>query len=330
MFSSGHARLDGRANFLDDPLPSILAGYHLERVPLTPLSAPIERVNLKAKGGVISSTGILEYTPKTKRAEVKEIILDAVQLSYFHTPQTANAEQARIQTIKQKAKTVNNKPGLILKIHTLRIRNSGFNYENQDSDHHYQLYISHLNGKVDNLSSHYSDGASSVDLEGQFMGTGATHLIGNFRPEKQGPDFDLNFQSERTNLPSLNDLLRAYGNFDVQSGNLSVYSQATVRQGRVSGYVKTLFSDVKVYDRKNDKDKPVLHQVYEMAVGAAAKVLKNRSSQQIATVVNLNGKLDKPNTSTWQAISELLSNAFINAIRPGFDREISQARSQPK
>ena len=55
-------------------------------------------------------------------------------------------------------------------------------------------------------------------------------------------------------------------------------------------------------------------------IGGAAKLLKNRSSQNIPTVVSLNGKLDSPTTSTWEALEKLISNAFIAAIKPGFDR----------
>src|SRR5436309_2308302 len=46
----------------------------------------------------------------------------------------------------------------------------------------------------------------------------------------------------------MNDLLRAYGNFDVVAGNFSMYSKIKIRQGKIDGHVKPLFSDMKVYD----------------------------------------------------------------------------------
>ena len=134
-------------------------------------------------------------------------------------------------------------------------------------------------------------------------------------------------------LPAINDLLRAYGRFDVQSGNVSIYSQASVKQATISGYIKTLFSDVVVYNHHKDKKKPLLNQGYELMIGGAAKILKKRSTQQIATQVSLSGKLDSPTMSTWAALGKLISNAFIKAIEPGFDHAIgrnsSTASEQP-
>jgi hypothetical protein len=81
-----------------------------------------------------------------------------------------------------------------------------------------------------------------------------------------------------------------------------------------------------VYDSKKDAKKPILHQAYEMVIGGAAKLLKNRSTQQVATKVDISGPVGTPNVDTWQALGQFLANAFINAIVPGFDREVAQAR----
>jgi hypothetical protein len=109
-----------------------------------------------------------------------------------------------------------------------------------------------------------------------------------------------------------------------KSGDVSIYSQASVKRGTISGYIKTLFRNVVVYNHNKDKEKPVFHQAYELMIGSAAKLLKNRSTQQIATEVSLNGKLDSPTMSTWEALGKLISNAFIDAIEPGFDRALGR------
>ncbi len=61
-----------------------------------------------------------------------------------------------------------------------------------------------------------------------------------------------------------------------------------------------------------------------MAVGAAAKVVTNSSTQKVATKVDLSGKLDNPNVSTWQALVQFVQNGFVNAILPGFDRQTKE------
>jgi Domain of Unknown Function (DUF748) len=265
----------------------VLTRYRIDRVPLDPLDSPIKRVNLRVKGGVLWSEGVLEYSTDRKRAEAKQIRIDDVHLTYVHTPQTASAESSRFKTIKQTAARASNAPGLLLEVHELQLNKSIVAFSNDDSDRRYVLYLSDFNAHLTNLSNHSDEGISNINARARFMGTGASSLAGTFRPQKHGSDFDLNLAVDQANLPSLNDLLRAYGRFDVQSGNVSIYSQASVRHGAISGYIKMLFNDVVVYNREKDKNKPLLHQAYELAIGGAAKLLKNRSTQHVATEVTL-------------------------------------------
>ena len=98
----------------------------------------------------------------------------------------------------------------------------------------------------------------------------------------------------------------------------------------MQGYVKPMFSNVEVYSAEKERGQPLLHKAKEAVVGLAAKVLKNRSTQQVATQVDISGRLDNPNTSTWQAFVQFLRNAFIKAILPGFDRQVGQpAKAAP-
>lgn len=319
VFGTGHAELDGRANFLAEPLPSFLTEYRIEHTPLDPLDVPVKRVNLRIKSGLLWSNGTFEFAQDRKRAELRELRIDGIHLTYVHTPQTASAESARFKTVKATAAKVNNAPDLLVKIDQLKLNDATVAFLNDNSDHRYNLYLSSFNAHLTNLSNHFKGSASTIKADARFMGSGETTLAGTFSPRKQGSNFDLNLGVDGADLSSLNDLLRAYGRFDVQSGNVSIYSQASVKQGTITGYIKTLFSNVVVYNHEKDKGKPVLHQAYELMIGGAAKLLKNRSTQQTATEISLNGKLDSPTISTWEALGKLVSNAFINAIEPGFD-----------
>jgi hypothetical protein len=53
----------------------------------------------------------------------------------------------------------------------------------------------------------------------------------------------------------------------------------------------------------------------------------NSHTQKVATEVSITGKLTKPNVSTWQALVVVVENAFVNAILPGFDREVHRSAS---
>jgi hypothetical protein len=319
VFGTGHVGLDGQANFLAEPVPSFLTEYRIEHVPLDPLDVPVKRVNLRVKSGLLWSNGTFEYATDRKRAVARELRIDGVHLTYVHTPQTASAESTRFKRVKAAAAKVNNAPDLLLKVDQLKLNDATVAFLNDNSDHRYNLYLSSFNAHLTSLSNHSEENVATIKAHARFMGSGETALTGTFHPQKQGADFDLNLGVERADLTSLNDLLRADGRFDVQSGNVSIYSQASVKHGTITGYIKTLFSNVVVYNHEKDKGKSVLHQAYELTIGGAAKLLKNHSTQQTATEISLNGKLDSPTISTWEALGKLVSNAFINAIEPGFD-----------
>jgi hypothetical protein len=157
------------------------------------------------------------------------------------------------------------------------------------------------------------------------MGSGATTATANFRPEKGGPDFDLYVKIEETRLTSLNDVLRDYGNFDVSGGVFSLVTELHIKNETITGYIKPFFKDMKVYDKRKDKDRGIIHQMYEIMIGGVAKLLENRSHQEVATKVKISGPVNKPETSTWQIIVELIKNAFFKAILPSFEKEATGA-----
>jgi hypothetical protein len=189
------------------------------------------------------------------------------------------------------------------------------------------LFIADTNIHLTNLGNHAGHGPSHINLTGKFMGSGDTRIFGTFVASGGGPEFASNIEILNTDLTALNPLLRAHGRFDVAQGLLSVYAQVAVKNSHVTGYVKPLFSNLKVYSPEKDKNKGVMQKAKEMLIGAAAHIFKNQSTQKVATQVNLNGSLKSPNVSTWQAFVEVVRNAFIQAILPGFDRQITTLRA---
>jgi hypothetical protein len=99
-----------------------------------------------------------------------------------------------------------------------------------------------------------------------------------------------------------------------------------VKNGQVQGYIKPLFKDMKVYDPRQDKEKSLFHKLYEGMVGGIAKLLENKPRKEVATKTEVKGNLDNPKTDTWQALLNLIQNAFFKAILPGFEREITHGK----
>jgi hypothetical protein len=120
-------------------------------------------------------------------------------------------------------------------------------------------------------------------------------------------------------VKTLNPVLRAYGDTDVHHGKFALFSELSVKNDRIDGYVKPLFQDVDAYDPKKDKDKALSSRLYKAVIDGVTSLLENVPRDEVATKGDVSGPVDNPHASTWQIIGKLVQNAFFNAILPGFE-----------
>ena len=285
VFGEGTLKADGVANFLSEPYPGMRVAYAVRDLPLNAVTPASTNVNLMIHGGVLGSDGWFEYAPKIAVAEVDDATLDGVDLSYVHTPQTDTKEKENVNAAGKSIEKENNRPSVIISLKYFEVRKSNFAYSDHEQNPNFKLTLNDSNVTLTNYSNHEEQGPARVVIKGKFNGSGDTKLDGTFLSEQQGPHFDMNLAIQNTDMTTMNNLLLAYGRFDVEQGKFSVYSQMSVKDGAMSGYVKPMFSDLKVYDWQKDKSKPILHQAYELAVGGASHIFKNSQTQQVATQV---------------------------------------------
>ena len=324
VFDTGRANLDGNADFLAEPYPGVHAVYQVEKVPLDRLRSIVSRANLSFSGGVLASHGEFEFSPKHRQARVDDVTVRGLHVDYTHTAATAPAEKARGRKVAEVAE--DQTPEMPVLVKKLSLVDSRLGLSSVAKDRRFRVYLGNADLEVTNLSAGFRQGPATAHLTGNFMGNGAVRGTAHFRADRNGPDFDLAIAVEQAKLASINDLLRAYGKLDVTEGTFSVYSEVKVRNGQINGYVKPLFKDVKVYDPEQDKKDSVLHKLYEKVVGGLTHLLKNQPRDQVATVADLSGNIQDPNTSYWDITVRLVSNAFIKAILPGFLREVEAFR----
>ena len=319
IFGTGRGVLDGHANFLAEPYPAFQAKYRVENVPLERLRPIGDRANLTVRGGALSSHGDFEYGPRHKDVHIADVTVRKLRLDYTHSPGTTTADEKIEEASEDPA------PEVPVRIDRFEVEDGRVGLVSWAKDRRFRVFVDDTDFTVTNISSGFRKGPAKAIVTGKFMGSGALSGHATFRDDKKGPDFTITAQIERASLPSINELLLAYGKFDVVSGTFSVYSEVKVANGRIDGYVKPLFKDVKVYSREQDKEKPVLKRLYEKIVGGLSHVLENEPREQVATVADISGTLDDPDTGTWPIIVRLVSNAFVRAILPGFEREYEAA-----
>lgn len=322
VFETGRAKMTGNANFLAEPHVGVEAELEAREVSLDYFRPVLSRYNFYLGEGVFSAAGKIEYAPEIKIAHLRTLRADNLAMDYVHSARTAAKEEERVEKTAEAAREVSNEPGLLLRIDDLRLTGR-LGMVNEATDPPYRLFLDSMDFQLVNLSNQFSHGEALARLQGNFMGSGQTLATATFRPEKSGPDFDLNVKIEGTQLKSMNDLLRVYGNFDVVAGSFSLYSEIRVKNDEIDGYLKPHFQDMDVYDRRQDEEKDIFRKMYEGLVGGIMNLLKNEPREEVATRADLSGEVEDPEASTWQIIVRLVQNAFIKAILPGFEREAS-------
>lgn len=150
------------------------------------------------------------------------------------------------------------------------------------------------------------------------------NLIINARlnPMNPRPTFDVNAEIKNTNLVKLNDFFKAYASVDINRGSFGLYSEAAAKDGRFDGYVKPLITNLKVLGPE-DRHDTILQKLWEGIVGGVAQIFKNQRKDQLATKIPFEGDIKEPETNVWFVIGNILQNAFVRAIQPSLDNEVS-------
>lgn len=326
IFGEGKLWLDGYADFLAVPHVAMKARLGLENVKLDYVKPIANRYNVILKKGTFSGAGAFEYTPTVKVAHLQKATVHGLQVDYIHTAQTAAVEKERAKQVRRSAQEVSDTPGLLLRADEVSIVKSEIGFVNKAVNPNYRLFLTGLEVYLTNFSNQLAEGTMVAKVTGKFMGSGQTVVGATFRPETNGPDFALAASIENTRMQAMNQLLRAYGNFDVTRGFFSLYTEFRVKNGAVKGYIKPLFKEMDVYDSRQDREKNLFQKIYEGLVGGVSQLLENIPRDEVATKADISGRLDNPQASTWQVLVKLIQNAFFQAILPGFDQEDGRSR----
>ena len=318
LFDTGRIRFNGAADFLREPHTAAQGSIQVDRVPLDRLNPLAHTYQLKTEGGFLSADGSVEYTPESQTAHLKEVLLEHLRVDYVTSQATKAAEKAHARQAVRLARTVRNAPTMRLQMDTLKLVDSQLGFVNEGTNPTYRLFVSGLDLTLKNLGNQADAGRSEFQVRGALMGTGALLASGGAQITASPPDFDIRLQLDNAKLPDLNRALLAHAGVDVAEGLLSVYTDITVKDGRVDGYFKPLVKDLKIYDKQKDQGKHLGRRMKMHVMQMLATLFRNRSSRQVATVTHLSGSTDDLRFSTWEALRKFLANGLFEAIRPGF------------
>lgn len=211
-----------------------------------------------------------------------------------------------------------------LQVNRVEINNGNVQYLDHTSTPKVDVHLTNLDVLALNLKNSYDSSEllpasikASADI---YEGTLTFNM--KLNPLADDPTFDMNAELKGTNLVLLNDFFKAYAKIDVNKGTFGMYTEVAAKEGRFEGYVKPLIKDLDVVGAE-DRDDNVFRQLWENIAGTVAEVLENQRKDQFATKVPLEGNIKNPESDIASTILTVLQNAFIQALQPAIDDQIS-------
>jgi hypothetical protein len=129
-------------------------------------------------------------------------------------------------------------------------------------------------------------------------------------------------------VTKLNDLSLTYGKFDFKRGWFDLVIETDSKEGQITGYVKPLFRNLKIFSLKEDiSEDNVLQFFWQALVGGVTTVLKNFPRDQFGTLVPFAADVSGSTSADILAtIGNILRNAFVRAYLPRL--ETTEAQSE--
>ena len=183
------------------------------------------------------------------------------------------------------------------------------------------VYLSQVQLTVDNLSNIRNETkplVSTVKMSALAMDQAQFELIMTLDPFSYRPTFHVATRLLGLDVTKINNLALTYGKFDFKRGWFDLVVEMDSTEGQITGYVKPLFRNLKLFSLSKDiKEDTVLQFFWQALMGATTTILKNFPRDQFGTVIPFTA--DATGTTSADILATLgnvLRNAFIRAYLP--------------
>lgn len=183
------------------------------------------------------------------------------------------------------------------------------------------VYLSHLNASIDDLTNirdQTNPMIATVQASALVMNQAKLQYKMTLDPFSYHPTFHLALRLLGLDVTKLNDLALTYGKFDFKRGWFDLVVETDSKEGQITGYLKPLFRDLKVFSLAADvKEDNVLQFFWQALLGATTTVFKNFSRNQFGTLIPFTADATATTSADILAtIGNVLRNAFVRAYLP--------------
>jgi hypothetical protein len=207
------------------------------------------------------------------------------------------------------------------RVNQLVVRDGDVHFLDFHADPKVDLEINNLQFDAENMSNSKKLKVplpATVKITGNPLRTGFFEMDMTVNLDERYATFSQKFQMVHVPAVGANSVLQKYLKVRVKSGDIGLYTELTGDKGVYHGYAKPFFHEL-VFEPK-PSDKGTLGAVWAGVLNVVKDVFEN-DHKDVATDVQISGRVDQPEVDTLQAIGGALWNAWIQALRPGFEPE---------
>ncbi|MEO7053305.1 MAG: DUF748 domain-containing protein, partial [Rhodanobacter sp.] len=209
-----------------------------------------------------------------------------------------------------------------MRLDELGVTNGTITFHNFVSSPRVDLKMTDVNGTASNLTNverHDGSRVANMHATAEILGHAPLETHAQFDPLRDHGDFKLALRVSHVDLTKANQLARAYTGLDLASGEGDFTMQLEASHGELTGYAKPLFQHLQIFSWKQDVEqdhKNPFQLAWEATAQVVTSIFKNHSKDQFATRIPISGRIDNKQLGTFEAIVNILRNAFVQAYTP--------------
>ncbi len=306
------ANLDGYAGHVDDVDIALYRGaYRLEGMRIVKTGGDVPVPFFSAPEIDIS----VEWMALLDGKVVAEVVIDRPEMNFVTAGGGSDAQMGQENDWRATVDEM-----VPLTINRLEVRGGEIHYRDFGASPEVDLRLDRLALVARNLSTERREGEempARIHIDARVQRSGRLVADARLDPWNEQPTFSLALRLRDLPATELNRFLRAYAGVDAEAGVFFLYAQVAAHRGRFHGIVKPIAEGLSLF--RLDEDGGFFDVLGDAIVGLIAEVFENQGTDRLGTRVPISGTFESPVTDGWAAVGAVLSNAFIRAIRHGFD-----------
>lgn len=206
-------------------------------------------------------------------------------------------------------------------INSAQVNNGAIHFRTYQAKAPVDVYLAQLNATVNNLTNIRNETTpllTTVDAKAMAMDQAPFEFHMNLNPFSYHPSFHMTARLLGLDVTKINELSLAYGDFDFKRGYFDLVIDVDAKHGAMSGYVKPLFRNLKVFSLKQDlkMDDPIQF-FWTALVGGVTQILTNPPRDQFGTLIPFTAdEVTETSPDILATIGNILRNAFVRAYLP--------------